>query len=162
MKVMSKVSVEKKLAFIEWGVDNLERKIRRGFASLVTFSDERFINRIHFVENARKYPYGIEISAACSEGEASAFYTPYGVFKRLAAPYEHFVENENPIYIQINFKGKYENVQYLDVLEDDECSLQTYLDGEDHDAIENLLTKQLIDYALDTKDEALFKKLVMK
>ena len=53
-------------------------------------------------------------------------------------------------------------MQYLEVLEDDECSLQTYLGGEDHDAIENLLTKQLIDYALDTKDEALFKKLVMK
>ena len=28
---------------------------------------------------------------------------------------------------------------------------------EDHDEIENLLTKQLIDYALDMKDEALFK-----
>ncbi|WP_144488958.1 YpiB family protein [Bacillus thuringiensis] len=159
---MNKVSVEKKLAFIEWLVDNLERKIRRGFASLVTFSDERFINRIHFVENARKYPYGIEISAACSEGEASAFYTSEGVLNSLRAPYEHFVENKDQIYIQINFRGKYENVQYLDVLEDDECSLQTYLDGEDHEVIENLLTKQLIDYALDTKDEALFKKLVMK
>lgn len=114
---MSNVSVEKKLACIEWVVDNLERKIRRGFASLVTFSDERFISRIHFVENARKYPYGIEISAACSEEEASAFYTPYGVLKRLTAPYEHFVENEDPIYIQINFKRKYENALYLDVLE---------------------------------------------
>ncbi|MGX5634685.1 YpiB family protein [Bacillus thuringiensis] len=159
---MSKVSVEKKLEFIEWVVENLDRKIRRGFASLVTFSDERFINRIHFVENASKYPYGIEVTAACAGGKASAFYTPHGVFNSLTAPYEHFVENEDPIYIQINFREKYENVQYLDVLEDDECSLQTYLDGEDHDEIENLLTKQLIDYALDMKDEALFKKLVMK
>lgn len=63
------------------------------------------------------------------EGKASAFYTPHGVFNSLTAPYEHFVENEDPIYIQINFREKYENMQYLDVLEDDECSLQTYLDG---------------------------------
>ena len=101
---MSNVSVEKKLAFIEWVVDNLERKIRRGFASLVTFSDERFINRIHFVENARKYPYGIEISAACSEGEASAFYTSEGVLNSLRAPYEHFVENTEQIFSEGNMK----------------------------------------------------------
>lgn len=66
---MSKVSVEKKLEFIEWVVENLERKIRRGFASLVTFSDERFINRIHFVENASKYPYGIEVTRHVWKGK---------------------------------------------------------------------------------------------
>ncbi|MBJ8026199.1 YpiB family protein, partial [Bacillus cereus] len=114
--------------------------------------------RVHFVENASKYSYGLELTTACSEGEAVSFYTPFGALNS----YEQFVENEEHIYIQINFRGKYENVQYLEVLEDDECSLQTYLGGEDHDAIENLLIKQLIDYALDTKDEALFKKLVMK
>ncbi|PEJ67978.1 YpiB family protein [Bacillus wiedmannii] len=159
---MKKVSTEKKLELLEWVVDNLERKIRRGFTSLMTFSCEDFITRVHFVENASKYPYGIEITTACAEGEIAAFYTPGGVLSSLNAPYEYFSENEEPIYMQINFKGKYENALYLDVLEDDECSLQTYLDGEDHDTIENILTKQLIDYALDTKDETLFQKLVMK
>lgn len=77
---MSKVSVEKKLEFIEWVVENLERKIRRGFASLVTFSDERFINRIHFVENASKYPYGIEVTGGmCGRESICILYTSWCV-----------------------------------------------------------------------------------
>ena len=51
----------------------------------------------------------------------------------------------------------------------DEPSLETDLPDEEYLRVEEVITymenlgkRQLIDYALDTKDEALFKKLVMK
>ncbi|HDR7488912.1 IDEAL domain-containing protein [Bacillus pacificus] len=44
--------------------------------------------------------------------------------------------------------------------EDDECSLETYIDGEDHDEIDKSIKYQLIDYALDKRNEKLFRKLI--
>ncbi|EJR69201.1 YpiB family protein [Bacillus cereus] len=133
---MSKVSAEKKLEFMDWIVENLEWKTRYGFRSLMLFRCKEVLNRVHFVENASKYSYGLELTTACSEGEAVSFYTPFGALNS----YEQFVENEEHMYIQINFKGKYENTLYLDVVEDDACSLRTYLDDENYDEIETLLT----------------------
>ncbi|WP_347878489.1 hypothetical protein [Bacillus albus] len=74
--------------------------------------------------------------------------------------YHHFNANDASIYIQINFKGKYNEPLYMEVLEDDECSLETHIDGEDHNEIDKLIKYHLIDYTLDTRNEKLFRKLM--
>lgn len=37
---------------------------------------------------------------------------------------------------------------------------QTHIDGEDHDEIDQLIKYNLIDHALDTRNEELFRKLI--
>ncbi len=154
-----------------WVLSHLSHKVQRGFALIYTFKKyTRFTERVHFVENAKKYPYGIEISAVCSEGDPFAFYKPNAIKDELddvGTAFEHFNNLDTPIYIQLNFKGKYSNPLYMEVLEDFEPSLETDLPHEDHEEIERVIYEleglsksQLIDYALDKRDKALFDKLV--
>ncbi|MEH0979262.1 YpiB family protein [Bacillus mobilis] len=158
---MSNVSVEKKREFMDFILNCIMKRGEEGFALLYTFKKHlRFASRVHFVENAKKYPYGIEISAEFSEGKMFAFYKPNLTVTEGIAAYNHFDRNDNPIYIQINFKGKYKEPLYLEVLEDDECSIETHIDGEDHDEINQLIKYNLIDHALDTRNEELFRKLI--
>ncbi|MGI2748317.1 YpiB family protein [Bacillus cytotoxicus] len=158
---MSNVSFEKKREFMKFILDNVLSREDEGYRVLYTFNKYgKFVERIHFVENAKKYPYGIEISATFSEGREFACYKPNDTLTEGLDTFMHFNSNRDPIYIQLNFKGKYSNELYMEVIEDDECSLETYLDGEDHDDIERLLKKQLIDFALDTRNEELFRKLI--
>lgn len=132
-----------------------------GYRILYTFRKyTNFVERVHFVENAKKYSYGIEISAEFSEGREFVFYKQHDIVTEGLDAFNHFSDNTESIYIQVNFKGKYSNELYLEVLEDDECSLVTYLDGEDHDEINQLIQKQLIDYALDTRNKELFDSLI--
>ncbi|EJS67873.1 hypothetical protein ICW_03107 [Bacillus wiedmannii] len=158
---MSNVSVEKKREFIDFLLNCILKRGEEGFALLYTFKKYlRFSSRIHFVENAKKYPYGIEISAVFSDGNMFAFYKPNLTGTEGIAVYNHFNANDAPIYIQINFKGKYKEPLYMEVLEDDECSLETHIDGEDHDEIDKLIRYNLIDHALATRNEELFRKLI--
>ncbi len=124
---MGSVSVEKKREFIKWVLDCLSPKgSRGGFSLLYTFGKyERFISRLHFVENAMKYPYGVEISAKESSRPWLACYKPNVTVDDMDAIYNHFSTNDNPIYIQMNFKMKYKHPLYMAVLEDDESSIET-------------------------------------
>ncbi|MFC9416903.1 YpiB family protein [Bacillus mobilis] len=158
---MSNVSVEKKREFIQFLLNHILPRRHEGFPFIYTFRKHlRFVTRIHFVENAKKYPYGIEISAEFSEGQLFAFYKPNLTVTDGMSAYHHFNVNDAPIYIQINFKGKYKEPLYMEVLEDDECSLETHIDGEDHDDIEKLIKYQLINHALDTRNKELFHQLI--
>jgi len=158
---MGSVSVEKKRDFMRYLLNCILKKGTEGYKLLYTFKKYlNFSSRVHFVENAKKYPYGIEISAGFSEGNTFAFYKPNLTGTEGIAAYNHFNANDAPIYIQINFKGKYNEPLYMEVLEDDECSSETHIDGEDHDEIDKLIKYQLIDHALDTRNEELFRKLI--
>ncbi|CCW04276.1 MULTISPECIES: YpiB family protein [Bacillus] len=169
---MNKVSVEKKLAFIDWVWDQLEPQEHSAFRLLYRLGQhEKFQERIRFVENAKKYSYGIEMSATCSVRSGFTFFGPTGKTNDSGVAFHYFSaqDTESKIHIQINFKGKYSHALYMAVLEDDEPSLETDLPDEEYVRVEEAITymenlgkRQLIDYALDTKDEALFKKLVMK
>ncbi|KAA0766425.1 YpiB family protein [Bacillus sp. SH5-2] len=158
---MSNVLVEQKREFLDFLLNCILKRGEEGFALLYTFKKYiSFSNRIHFVENAKKYPYGIEISAEFSEGKMFAFYKPNSTGTEGIAVYNHFNGSDAPIYIQINFKGKYKEPLYMEVLEDDECSIETHIDGEDLDEINELIKYNLIDHALDTRNEELFRKLI--
>ncbi|EOO32464.1 hypothetical protein IIU_03854 [Bacillus cereus VD133] len=64
---MRNVSVEKKLAFIDWVWDQLEPQEHSAFRLLYRLGQhEKFQERIRFVENAKKYSYGIEMSASAN------------------------------------------------------------------------------------------------
>lgn len=156
---------------MKWVLDCLRQRDRRGFSLLYNFQKySRFANRVRFVENAQKYPYGLEISAKCSSREPFAFYKPNATKDELddvEAAFDHFNNLDTPIYIQLNFKGKYRHPLYMEVLEDDESPQDTDLSDEDHLEIEKVISElqsmsksQIIDYALDKRDKDLFDKLV--
>ncbi|QRY15651.1 YpiB family protein [Bacillus cereus] len=158
---MKKVSVDKKRAFMDFLLRNVLSKGDEGYRIIYTFNKyERFVKRVQFVEDAKAYAYAIKISEESLGDNKFLFFKRDEIIMHSFGAYEHFDENgEDTIYIQINFTGKYSNKLYLAVVEDD-CTLTPYLTEEDHTEIDRLLKYQLIDYALDTKNEQMFRELV--
>ena len=118
---MSNVSVDRKRAFMDFLLRNIVSKGEEGYRLLYTFNKyETFTERVQFVEDAKAYPYGIKISGEVSLGNAEfLFYKLDEIVTRSFSAFEHFDENtEEPIYIQINFTGKYDNKLYLELVED--------------------------------------------
>ncbi|MEK5251323.1 YpiB family protein [Bacillus sp. FSL R9-9530] len=158
---MNNILVNKKRAFMDFLLRNILSKGEEGYRLLYTFNKyERFTERVQFVEDAKAYPYGIKISEVSLGNAEFLFYKLDEIVTRSFSAFEHFDENkEEPIYIQINFTGKYDNKLYLELVEDD-CTLTPYLNEEDHAEIDRLIKHQLINFALDTKNEEMFRELV--
>ncbi|MCQ6527881.1 YpiB family protein [Bacillus mycoides] len=159
---MSNVSVDRKRVFMNFLLKNVFSQGDEGYRIIYTFNKyERFAERVRFVEDAKVYPDGIKISGVPSGDTEFLFYKQDEIITRSFGAFEHFDENtEKPIYIQINFAGKYSNELYLDVVEDEDCTLTPYLNEEDQAEIDRMIKYQLIDYALDKKNEEMFRELV--
>ncbi|PFR79140.1 hypothetical protein COK40_02285 [Bacillus cereus] len=159
---MKKVPVDKKRAFMDFLLRNVLSKGDEGYRLLFTFNKyDHFAKRVQFVEDAKAYAYAIKISEESLGDNEFMFFKRDEIVMSSFSTFEHFDENrEDVIYIQINFTGKYGNKLYLEVVENDDCTLTPYLNEEDHAEIERLLKYQLIDHALDTKNEQMFRELV--
>ncbi|MGE6619948.1 YpiB family protein [Bacillus mycoides] len=159
---MENVSIDKKRVFMDFLLRNVLSRGDEGYRLIHTFNKyERFAERIRFVEDAKEYPYGIKISEVSLEDTEFLFYKLDEILTSSFSAYEHFDENtEEPIYIQINFTGKYSNELYQEVVEEDDYTLTPYLNEEDHAMIDRFIKYQLIDYALDTKNKEMFCELV--
>ncbi|HFJ9431640.1 hypothetical protein BK739_17950 [Bacillus thuringiensis serovar pirenaica] len=158
---MKNVPVDKKRAFMDFLLRNVLSKGDEGYRLLFTFNKyDHFTKRVQFVEDAKAYAYAIKISEESLGDNEFIFFKRDEIVMSSFSTFEHFDENrEETIYIQINFTGKYSNKLYLAVVEDD-CTLTPYLTEEDHAEVDRLLKYQLIDYALDTKNEEMFRELV--
>ncbi|MEN3132536.1 YpiB family protein [Bacillus albus] len=158
---MRKIPVDRKRAFMDFLLRNVLSKGDEGYRLLYTFNKyDRFAKRVQFVEDAKAYACAIKISEESLEDNEFLFFKRDEIVMSSFSAFEHFDENgEDTIYIQINFTGKYSNKLYLEVVEDD-CTLTPYLNEEDHAEIDRLIKYQLIDYALDTKNEEMFRELV--
>ncbi|EJV82103.1 YpiB family protein [Bacillus cereus] len=159
---MKHVPIDKKQVFMDFLLRNVLSRDDEGYRLLYTFNKyEKFAARMHFVENAQEFPYGIKISEVSSGDSEFIFHKHGEIVTESFSAFDHFNENtEEPIYIQINFTGKYSNELYREVVEDDDCTLTPYLNEEDRAEIDRFIKYQLIDYALDTKNEEMFRELI--
>ncbi|HGH7180719.1 YpiB family protein [Bacillus luti] len=166
---MSNVSVEQKREFIKWFMNNYQSKWRESVWILnYVMSHDRLMQKVHFVENARgNYSSAIFISTICVETKPFVFYRNGLSGTDPEKAFQHIRHNrDEDVYIELNFADKYKYPQYLEVLEG-EVSDETELPLTERlelaqvvNDLEKLGKAQLIDYALDTRNEELFRKLI--
>ncbi|MEB9683749.1 hypothetical protein BK742_13785 [Bacillus thuringiensis serovar pingluonsis] len=166
---MSNVSVEQKREFVKWFLNNFQCKWRESVWTLnYLMSHDQLLQQVHFVENARgNYSRAIFISTTCVETKPFVFYRNGLVGTDPDKAFQHIRHNrDEDIYIELNFADKYKYPQFIEVLEGG-ASDETELPFTERlelaqvvNDLEKLAKAQLIDYALDTRNEELFRKLI--
>ncbi|PEM55375.1 YpiB family protein [Bacillus wiedmannii] len=166
---MNNVSVEQKREFIKWFLNNFQSKWRESVWFLnYVMSHDQLMKKVHFVENARgNYSRAIFISTTCVETKPFVFYRNGSSGTDPEKAFQHIRHNrDEDIYIELNFADKYKYPQFIEVLEggvSDETELpftERLELAQVVSNLENLAKAQLIDYALDTRNEELFRKLI--
>lgn len=166
---MSNVSVEKKREFVKWFLNNFQCKWRESVWTLnYLMSHDQLLQQVHFVENARgNYSRAIFISTTCVETKPFVFYRNGLVGTDPDKAFQHIRHNrDEDIFIELNFADKYKHPQFIEILEG-ETSDETELPFTERlelaqvvNDLEKLAKAQLIDHALDTRNEELFRKLI--
>lgn len=166
------VSVKEKRAFLKWLLNNYTLKQREAVWILnYVASEDKLMDRIHFVENAKFANHGVIMSTTCDKETPFAF-CEENIMSTDAEKSFHKIRSirhhtDDKIYIQINFKNKLQTHQYLAVLEEnpyfknDIPSIEIMQDANKFiEEMEKNNVKHLIDLALDAKDQERFNYLV--
>lgn len=167
---MSGVTVTQKREFIRWFLNNCQFKSRESVWILnFLYSYDHLLEKIHFVENASKTPRGIVIATRCANDIPLRYYKN-GVMSTDGEKCFHDIRlNKNDdIYIELNFKDKYNYEEYWKVYEENPFDEPNTSEFEEQAAhfldyclyefkVDQL--KKRIDEAIDTGDKELFMKL---
>lgn len=166
---MSNVSVEKKREFIVWFLEHYKMKWKECFWMLEYFlKNEGALKRVHFVENVEfDKPISLFMSAQSTKTTPFKYYSNNLVSEDPDKAFEHIRFNlKEKIFIELNFADKFRYPLFIEVLEG-EVTDETDLPMTDRvelaqvvNDLEKLGKAQLIDYALDTRNEELFRKLI--
>lgn len=166
---MSNVSVEKKREFIVWFLEHYKMKWKECFWMLEYFlKNEGALKRVHFVENVEfDKPISLFMSAQSTKTTPFKYYSNNLVSEDPDRAFNHIrFHPKEDIFITLNFADKYLHPQFIEVLEGegtDETDLPMAVRVELAQVVndlEKLGKAQLIDYALDTRNEELFRKLI--
>jgi uncharacterized protein YpiB (UPF0302 family) len=167
---MSGVTVEQKKEFLRWFLSNYQLK-RRECVWILNYliANDKLMEKVHFVENANKTPRGIIMSTHCVNDVPLKYYKN-GVMSTNAESCFHDIRlnRDEDIYIELNFKDKYNYEEYWEVLEDNPFDKPDTSEFEEHAVhfldyclyefkVEQL--KKRIDEAIDAGDKELFMKL---
>lgn len=168
------IPIQYKKNFIQWFLINYTLK-RQEVNWLLTFlmKDDKLLNQLSFVNDAKFCPRAIIISSHCSDEIPFLFYKQHIITTDIDKFFHdiRLHEDEN-IYVQLNFKNAKQHPYYAGVLEENPYTpISTSLQNEDK-RISNYLLEDLIrqhhleklkegiDQALDQKDEGKFNELV--
>jgi uncharacterized protein YpiB (UPF0302 family) len=167
---MSDVTVEQKKDFIRWFVGNYQLR-RRECAWILSFlmSHDQLMEKVHFVENANKTPRGIIMATHCVNDVPLRYYKN-GIMSTNAESCFHDIRlnRDEDIYIEFNFKDKYNHKEYWEVLEENPFDDPDTSEFEEQAAhfldycLYEFRVKRLkkrIDEAIDAGDKELFMKL---
>jgi uncharacterized protein YpiB (UPF0302 family) len=174
--MLSPVSVKEKKEFLKWFLSEYQLK-RRECVWILNYlmGREVMMKRVHFVEKSMYCPRGIVMSTHCVED------TPFRYYKENVVttdPEKSFhdirLNQEDPIYIQLNFRKSLASPQYAAVLEENQFipkhlrtnrELQHLADKITEEAVVVFQKRKLmkeIDAALDRHDQEEFKRLTEK
>lgn len=166
---MGSVSVEKKREFIEWFKEHYKMKWRECLWILdYLLKNEGALKRVHFVERVKfDKPISLFMSTQCTKTVPFKFYRNNLVSDDPDKAFDHIRFNlKEKIFIELNFSDKFRYPLFIEVLEG-EVTDETDLPMTDRvelaqvvNDLEKLGKAQLIDYALDTRNEELFRKLI--
>ena len=168
------ISIQHKRNFIQWFLRNYTLK-RHEVKWLLNFimKDEKLLNQLSFVHDAKFCPRAIVISSHCSDGIPFLFYKQHVITTDIEKFFHDIRLHEDEyIYVQLNFHNVRQNPYYAGVLEENPYApIMPDLQNEDKRISNSLLTdlirehqfkkiKEDIDQALDQKDEKKFNQLV--
>jgi uncharacterized protein YpiB (UPF0302 family) len=167
---MRNITATKKREFIKWFLNNYQLRRRESVWILnFLYSYEHLLEKVHFVENASKTPRGIIMATHCVDDVPLRYYKN-GVMSTNAESCFHDIRlnRDQDVYIELNFKNKYNYKEYWDVLEENPFEEPDTSEFEEQAAhfldyclyefrVERL--KKQIDEAIDDGDKELFMKL---
>lgn len=168
------ISVQNKKYFIKWFLRHFTlKKLEATWTLNYLVKQDHLLSKVSFVRDARFCPRAIIITSTCSDGEPFLFYKQH-VITDDSDKFFHDIRlnQDEKIYIQLNFKQANQNPLYASVLEENAFSpIETHLVEQDQDRAEEILGQLLLEYqleelkkgidqALDDKNESQFKKLV--
>ncbi|HEY4602505.1 MAG TPA: ReoY family proteolytic degradation factor [Cerasibacillus sp.] len=167
------VSLKDKKDFITWVLNHLHFKKRESVWILhYLLGHETILENIHFVNEAKFCPRGLIMSTICSGDVPFRYYKSHIVTTDSDKTFHDIRMNQDqPLYIEINFKHAHKNARYVSVLEENPYLPEDYfLSEEDIQHAHQLLDisvylfqkkrlKSKIDVALDQGDKKEFLRL---
>ncbi|MFC4387653.1 ReoY family proteolytic degradation factor [Gracilibacillus marinus] len=176
MELETSIKVEDKKTFINWFLGNYQLKKRESVWILnYLMNHDEVLAHVHFVLEARFCPRAMIISTHCSKDIAFRFYKKHIVTTDADKSFHDLrLHNNEPIYIQLNFKNAKRSLEYMKVLEDNPFIPDDYfLSSKDKEHVDEWLNYSIyhfkkqeilnqINNALDNRDEVLFKKYTEK
>ena len=169
----SNITAERK-EFVKWFLRNHQLKTREAVWILnYLISDEKLLKNVHFVDDAKHTPCGLEMSAMDSKEVSLCFYYNGNTIANGEQIFNELRRNQGkPLYLQINFQEPKPNSQYIAILEENPyASKDVVLSDVEQLYINSILDKSIVDFkrsqvlleideALDEKNEARFMELV--
>lgn len=170
------VSVSEKKEFVRWFLNNYQLKKRESVWILnYLMNHDRLMEHVHFVEQAQYCPRGIIMSAYGVDDVPFRFYKENIMTTDAEKSFHDIRMNqEEPVFIQLNFKASYQNAQFISVLEENPfLPDHLQINEQDQELAEKFLKQSIynfqrnkilkeIDFAIDTNDKELFLKLSAK
>lgn len=172
--MLAPISAKDKQNFIKWFLLHYKMK-KRESAWILEYlvNHTTLLKNVHFVRDIKFCPRGLIISSRCSDEVPLLFFKQNLVTKDPEKLFHDMrLNNDEPLYIQLNFNNAVRNSLYVTILEDNPY-LPDDLEEIQQDRVEasRMLTytlfinqkrvlKQEIDLALDNLDHDCFLKLV--
>lgn len=167
------VSVGEKKDFLRWFLSNIQLKKRESVWTLnYLMSHDYHLKRVRFVEDARYTPRGMVMAAVNVNDEPFQFFKGDIMITDAEKAFHDIRNNREDIYIEIKFKDCHKSSLYLSVLEENPFkpneenllshSERQWMEKNLNDSLEKYKLNNLmdrIDFALETKNEALFMEL---
>ncbi|WP_163969851.1 ReoY family proteolytic degradation factor [Oceanobacillus halotolerans] len=168
------ISVHDKKTFIQWFLNHYQLKKRESVWILnYLLNHSKILNNVHFVHDVKFCPRGIMITTHCSDEVPFRFYKNQLVTTDAEKSFHDIRLNQDePLYIQLNFKNANQNTFYAAVLEENPFIPDEYfITQKDKDLAEKFLKWSLyqnrkqklikaIDQSLDKRDQETFQQLV--
>lgn len=147
-----------KKAFIYWFLNQYEMKVRESNWILTYLaSNNKLLRNLHFVRHAKACPRSIIISTSCSNGPAFRFHRERLITSDPEKAFHDIrLNDDEPLYVQLNFHQWKQSPQYAFVLEENPfLSDENYITEEDKQEAE-----RVINYTLQAqKKDRLLKKI---
>ncbi|MDE5411910.1 ReoY family proteolytic degradation factor [Alkalihalobacterium chitinilyticum] len=171
----STISVYEKKEFLRWFLNEYQLK-RRECAWLLNYliSDENLMEKVHFVERAEYCPKALIISTTDVDHVPFCFHKQKHVTMDAEKAFHDIrLNNDEDVYIQLNFSNAKTNPHYVAVLEENPYLPANEMATADAIIAEIFLDKVLaafnekqwykkVDEALDKRDKDTFYKLTKK
>lgn len=162
-----------KKAFIYWFLNHYELKSRESNWILTYLaSHHKLLRNLHFVRHAKACPRSIIISSKCSNGVAFRFHRNKLITSDSEKAFHDIrLNDDEALYVQLNFHQWMQNPQYALVLEENPfLSDDDFITAEDKQEAERIINYTLqaqirknvieqIDGALDERDYDTFIRL---
>ncbi|MGJ9456808.1 ReoY family proteolytic degradation factor [Oceanobacillus sp. CF4.6] len=147
--MITPVTAQDKKSFIQWFLNHYRLKKRESvwiLNYLVNHND--LLANVHFVRDVKYCPRGIMMTSHCSEEVPFRFYKDHLVTTDAEKSFHEIRLNQNePLYLQLNFKKSNQHSYYASVLEENPfIPVDYYITNHDKDLTNQLLNHSLYEY----------------